>query len=64
MASKTPFVFTEDVRQRYLILVARTGQVTTPAHMVGVTRQTIHNTRESDPAFDEAVNEALDRYRD
>ena len=55
---------TDAVKQRYLILVARTGQVCASAYGVGLNKTTIYDCREKDPAFDAAVLEAQERYRD
>lgn len=55
---------TDAVRQRYLILVARTGQVCASAYAVGLNKATIYRHRDAEPEFDAAVSEAQERYRD
>lgn len=56
--------FGPEAQARFLLSVARTGQLTASAVAVGVARDTVRLLRKADKAFDEQVEQALDQYRD
>jgi len=56
--------FDDHAKEQFLLFVARSGQLVSSAAQTGVSSQTIRNHREADPAFDERVKDAVERYRD
>lgn len=62
---KKPAVeFTYERRMRFLYELRRTGLMHRAAELVGVSTSSVTTARKKEPAFDEAVRQAKDRYVD
>ncbi len=62
--ARTTLPFNETARRKFLELFAESGSVVMSAAAVGVSRQTIWNTRQSDAGFAEDYDNAMEFYRD
>lgn len=59
-----PYKFDEERKERYLEQVKRTGALVRSCVEVGIDYTTVRALRRADPAFEQAVKDALDLYLD
>ena len=64
MSDNLPTKFDADMRHRFLQYYALTGQLVKSSREIGISPTTVRTLRKNDPAFDEAMQEAADEFRE
>lgn len=60
--TKNNVVFDDEAKGLYLETLIETGLPLTAAHRIGVPKRIVNSTRDIDPEFDEAYNDALELF--